>query len=151
MQAMRAYFTGKGWTIWMACFAILLNALAPTISHAMAMARDDAGRTPATWEICRAPGSTERTDGSHQLLTVGKFNQQLTAALMPKHADHGSMAMADCAYCLPHAGSFALLPVHLDLVGAAAGRALRPYLFYHAPRPLLALSAAPPRGPPSAT
>lgn len=146
---MRAYFTGKGWTIWMACFAILLNALAPTISHAMAA--HDAGRAPATWEICRAPGSTVRTDGSHQLLTVGKFNQQLTAALMRKHADHESMAMADCAYCLPHAGSFALLPASFDLAAISAGRALRPYLFYHAPRPLLALSAAPPRGPPSAT
>lgn len=145
---MRAYFTGKGWTIWMACFAILLNALAPTISHAMALR--DASRVPATWEICRAPGSTVHSDGKHYLLGVGKFKQDITPALALKHADHESMSMADCAYCLPHAGSFAMLPAVPAATGLIAGRALRPYLFYHAPRPLLALSAAPPRGPPAA-
>jgi len=147
---MRAYFTGKGWTIWMACFAILLNALAPTISHAMTLASRDATRAPATWEICRAPGSTVQTDGSHRLLAVGKFNKEFTPALALKKADHESMSMADCAYCLPHAGSVAILPPSFDLPGLAAGQALRPYLFHHAPRPLLALSAAPPRGPPAA-
>ena len=130
----------------MACFAILLNALAPAISHAMAATE----RVPATWEICRAPGSTAQSNGDHRLLAVGKFVVELTPALARKHADHQSMSMADCAYCLPHAGAFAALPPSYDGFGLAAGQALRPYLFYHAPRPLLALTAAPPRGPPAA-
>ena len=38
--------------LWIACFAILLNALAPSVSHAIAFSRG----VPATWEICRADG-----------------------------------------------------------------------------------------------
>lgn len=133
----------------MACFAVLLNALAPSISHAMALL--DAGPgVPATWEICRAPGSTTQADGEHALIGVGKFGAELTPALTPRHADHQSMSMADCAYCVPHAGAFALPPPSHEGLGLRDGRALRPYLFYHAPTPLLALSAAPPRGPPLA-
>jgi hypothetical protein len=143
---MKRQSTSWRWTIWMACFAILLNALAPSISHAMAAAE----RVPATWEICRAPGSTVRSDGHHALVSVGKLVAELTPALALKHADHQSMAMADCAYCLPHAGAFAGLPPNYDGLGLTAGSALRPYLFYHAARPLLALTAAPPRGPPAA-
>lgn len=134
----------------MACFAILLNALAPSISHAMAALHAGPG-VPATWEICRAPGSSMQTDGDHALLGVGKFGAELTPALSLKHADHQSMAMADCAYCVPHAGTFALPPPSHEGFGLKDGQALRPYLFYHAPQPLLALTAAPPRGPPSAS
>jgi hypothetical protein len=148
--AMRGYFTSKRWTVWMACFAILLNALAPTLSHAMTAS----ARAPATWEICRAPGSTShlaRLDGVQQLLAVGKFNQEFTPALAVKAGDHHSMAMADCAYCLPHAAHLAILPTAIAAVPRLDGGAVRPYLFYHAPTPLLALSAAPPRGPPAAS
>jgi hypothetical protein len=147
---MRRKSTSWTATIWMACFAILLNALAPSISHAMALLNPGPG-VPATWEICRAPGSTMQSSGGHSLLGVGKFGLELTPALAPKPADHQSMSMADCAYCVPHAGSFALPPPSHAFIGLPAGQALRPYLFYHAPKPLLALSAAPPRGPPLAS
>jgi hypothetical protein len=93
----------------MACFAILLNALAPTISHAMTASK----RAPATWEICRAPGSTShlaQLDGERQLLVVGKFNKQLTPALARKAGVDQSMAMAVCGSCLPRAGHVAILP-----------------------------------------
>lgn len=133
----------------MACLAILLNALAPSFSHAVAMLNPGPG-VPATWEICRAPGSTVVSDGTHALLGVGKFGPELTAALATKHADHQSMSMADCAFCLPHAGAFGMPPADHEGLGLRAGQALRPYLFYHAPKPLLALTAAPPRGPPLA-
>ncbi len=129
----------------MACLAILMNALAPSISHAM----NARVNVPATWEICRAPGSTVQSDGEHHLLGVGKLFAELTPALKVKHADHQSMAMADCAYCVPHAGAFAMLPPNYEGAGLMAAQALRPYLFYHAPSPLLALTAAPPRGPPA--
>ena len=106
------------WQIWIACFAILLNALAPSISHALA------APTPAGADIC----------------SNGKLKPGTPSTLAP---------MADCAFCLPHAGSELLAPPTAPAVLALEGHALRPYLFYHAPRPLLALSAAPPRGPPA--
>ncbi len=106
------------WQIWIACFAILLNALAPSISHALAVS---GGLDPA---IC----------------STGSAKQKPPVKLAP---------MADCAFCLPHAGTDLLPPPAVPVVLAPDGHAARPYLFYHSPRPLLALSAAPPRGPPS--
>ena len=106
--------------VWIAVFAILMNALAPSISHAVAYASG----APSLSDICRAD-----TAG-------GKAGQQ--AATM----DH-------CGYCLPHAGSYAITPADITGLGLVGGHALRPFLFYRAPAPLLALSAAPPRGPPS--
>lgn len=118
--------------IWIACFAILMNALAPTVSHALA-AHDPLG-TP---QICR-PGATFAS--SPELAAV---------ILAASVADADAAAAGHCPYCLPHAGADALMPVLYDGLGLMAGHALRPFLFYRAPRPLLALTAAPARGPPS--
>ena len=101
---------------------MLMNALAPSVSHAMAMKQS----MPATWEICTVDSPAAAT-----------------------HATHRADAMADCGYCLPHGGSFGLLPSAISGLGLIDGHALRPFLSYHAPQPLLALSAAPPRGPPA--
>lgn len=103
------------WQIWIACFAILLNALAPSISHAL----------------------TASSAFGADICSNGKLKQGTPAP------------MADCAFCLPHAGSDLLGPPAAPAVLAPDGHAPRPYLFYHAPRPLLALAAAPPRGPPA--
>lgn len=116
--------------IWIACFAVLMNALAPSISHAMAAG----GGGPGTWEICRA-------DAAPELVVAGE--------LAKKIARDKAAPMNDCGYCLPHAGSFALMPSTFTGLGLVGGHALRPFLFYRAPQPLLALSAAPPRGPPA--
>jgi hypothetical protein len=120
------------WTIWIACFAVLMNALAPSISHAMA-ARDTA---PATWEICRADGTVS--------MEAGLFAAQLSSKI-----DHQAGMMQDCGYCLPHGGSAGLMAASITGLGLMGGHALRAFLFYHAPQPLLALWAAPPRGPPA--
>ena len=121
-------------TTWIACFAILMNALAPSISHAMAALSGD----PATWEICRT--DTAAAPGQPDLVVVGlgaiKSKSQLGK-------------MEHCGYCLPHAGSYTLLPTAITGLGIFGGHELRPFLFYRAPRPLLALSAAAPRGPPA--
>ncbi|MDB5906471.1 MAG: hypothetical protein JWP34_585 [Massilia sp.] len=137
MQAMQSKSTTWRWTIWIACFAVLMNALAPSISHAMA-ARDN---WPATREICRADGSTLGVEGQPDLVAVSQ--------LANKIAHHKVASMEDCGYCLPHGGSFALMPSTITGLGLMGGHALRPFLFYRAPQPLLALSAAPPRGPPA--
>ena len=104
--------------LWIACFAILMNALAPAISQALSAANG----APSTWEICSA--DTQK-DGQSKLGQMQK-----------------------CAYCVPHAGSYALLPEAISGMGLFGGHEVRPFLFYRAPQPLLALTAAPPRGPP---
>jgi hypothetical protein len=119
---------------WIACFAILVNALAPSISHAMAAFSGD----PATWEICRTDTSATATatPGQPDLVVVGNGKSTVDK-------------MAHCGYCLPHGASYALMPAAITGLGIFGGHELRPFLFYRAPRPLLALSAAPPRGPPA--
>jgi hypothetical protein len=134
MHVMKSTSTSWRWTIWIACFAVLLNALAPSISHAMKTG------IPATWEICRGgAGDATSVPGNADLVVVG----------MKKAPQESAAAMADCSYCLPHGGSVALMPSAASGLGLMGGHALRPFLFYHAPQPLLALSAAPPRGPPA--
>ena len=133
---MQSKSTSWRWTIWIACFAVLMNALAPSISHAMASARG----VPATWEICRTDGSGLAAPGQPDLVVVGALAKKITQTKIA--------AMEDCGYCLPHGGSVALMPSTITGLGLMGGHALRPFLFYRAPQPLVALSAAPPRGPP---
>jgi hypothetical protein len=119
------------WQLWIriACFAILLNALAPSVSHLVSAARADGDLFLSS--ICV-------TDPS------GKDN------FVKKFAGGGMGAsMEHCAYCLPHGGSDLLAPLMFSGLGLTANHGLRPYLFYRSPKPLLALNAAPPRGPPS--
>ena len=118
--------------LWLAVFAILLNALAPSISHALAAASGN----PAAWEICRA-------DRSQAGLA------KIAAAVQDRQAPDQAGSMDHCGYCLPHAGSYALLPSAITGLGIFGGNELRPFRFYRAPQPLLALPAAPPRGPPA--
>jgi hypothetical protein len=131
--------TSRRWAIWIACFAVLLNALAPSISHAMAAATRG---VPATWEICRLDGGAAiATPGQSDIVVIGALAKQVNETRFAN--------MDDCGYCLPHGGSVALLPSAITGLGLMGGHALRPFLFYRAPQPLLALSAAPPRGPPA--
>jgi hypothetical protein len=131
---MQAKSTSWRWAIWIACFAVLMNALAPSISHAMASANG----VPGTWEICRADAAAHDEPA---LVVVGQLGKKI--------AHDKAALMADCGYCLPHGGSVALMPSTITGLGLMGGHALRPFLFYRAPQPLLALSAAPPRGPPA--
>ena len=118
--------------LWIACFAILLNALAPSVSHALAYSRG----VPATWEICRADGSRVAVSG---LITADDSGTSSGKA----------KAMGeDCAYCQTHAGSFGLPPVASSSLPVPAG-AMAPFLFYHAPQPLAVWATAQPRGPPA--
>ena len=114
-----------------------MNALAPSISHAMAALSG----VPATWEICRGDSSAGAVPGHPELVAVGSLSKKIT--------DQSGAGMADCAYCLQHGGSDLLMPSTITGLGLMGGHALRPFLFYRAPQPLLALTAAPPRGPPA--
>lgn len=120
--------------IWIACFAILMNVLAPSVSHALAAVRAD---VPGG-DICfTAPGLRSGPAIEAIDLVAGQFD----------HSDAGMMQ--DCGYCLPHAGSYSLMPNQVTGIAILGGHELRPFLFYRAPQPLLALTAAPPRGPPA--
>lgn len=120
--------------IWIACLAILLNALAPSISHAIAAARGDA---PA-WQICRTDASRYAAPA---LAAAGE-------PLAPSRQDK-MQAGEHCAYCLPHGASFALPPEAILAFGVFAQQRIVPLLFYRSPQPLTAWSAARPRGPPA--
>ncbi len=126
MPAMLVKSTKWRVKLWIACFAILMNALAPSISHALAFASSD-----VRGEICRTDAAARATP-------------QVTAPVTE------FALMADCGYCLSHAGSYSLMPTTITGLAILGGHELRPFLFYRAPQPLLMLSAAPPRGPPAA-
>jgi hypothetical protein len=119
---------------WIACLAILFNAFAPIVSHAMAAPASAA----MTVEICTALGMTtmplvlaqDDADSS----SAGKLHQ----------------AMNHCGYCVSHAASHGLPPPIAIAFAAPAGRDVYPPLYYHASRPLFPWSLAQSRAPPLA-
>jgi hypothetical protein len=119
--------------LWIACFAILLNALAPSVSHAIAFGKG----VPATWEICRADGSRVTVSG---LIT--------SASDSDKAPGEAKAIGEDCAYCQTHAGSFGLPPATLSSLPLPGMQSV-PFLFYRAPQPLPVWATAQPRGPPA--
>ncbi|MES2026962.1 MAG: DUF2946 domain-containing protein [Pseudomonadota bacterium] len=118
---------------WIACFAILLASLAPSISHAVAAAKG----APNAWvEICTV-------EGSKMMKVDGDQSQQAPApAEKGTHFEH-------CAFCLTHAGSFGLPPSADFVMPVVSGDHVLPLLFYQASRPLFAWVVAQPRAPPA--
>jgi hypothetical protein len=115
---------------WLANFAILLAAFAPTVSHAMAAARGG-----ASWvEICTTAGPA-----------IVKLNGD-QAPNAPKNAP--ASHLEHCPFCFPHAGAAGLPPAVAALPVTVGSYAL-PELFYRAPRPLFAWAAGQPRAPPA--
>ena len=138
MPAMQMHSSTRLRWIWIAMFAIVLNALAPTISHALAA-------QSRSWEICLNDGTRISGRGEMDLSTFLAATDRSKAP--PKPAMQ--MDMDDCDYCLPHAGTYGLLGATSAPALLPAGRALRPVLFYQSPQPLAVWSASIPRGPPA--
>ena len=121
----------KALTSWFACFAILLSALGPALSHAVS------ARAPAVWsEICGVSGA--------------RLVELDTATDAGKSTDEGSgvHALKHCPFCATHAGASGLppaAPTGLTLDGLAFHL---PELFLAAPRTLFAWVSAQPRAPP---
>ncbi|MFZ4876344.1 DUF2946 domain-containing protein [Janthinobacterium sp. Mn2066] len=118
---------------WIACFAILLSALAPSISQAVAHAKQESG---SGWvEICSMAG-----------IRFVKVEADQSGIGQP---DGKAMQMAQCAFCSMHAGSVGLpptspvLPLRIDV-----GTAMQPALYYQSPNPLFVWSTAQSRAPP---
>ncbi|MES2263280.1 MAG: DUF2946 domain-containing protein [Pseudomonadota bacterium] len=134
---------------WIALCAVLLNALVPSVSHAVAYAKG----SPPLWEICRADGTRLVGSGDIDFATVTSVTgsgsgsgKKLTVQQKPKPA--GMAMTGDCGYCAVHAGSFGLPPSALSGLPVAGGHSLYSFLFYRAPQPLATWSASRPRGPP---
>lgn len=122
----------KRFAAWIACLAILLAALAPPISHAIAAKKPSVA---AGHEICTADG----------LQSVEKIAPES----IQDHQDfpENAMHMEHCPFCLTSAASFALLPASFRLP-VMSGSPILPSLFYESSRPLFAWLTAQPRGPP---
>lgn len=133
MGAMRASRKIRQLHTWLACLAILLNALAPSISHALDSFN---GRSAAWVEICSLDGTRFVTVAADQAPSSGDQPQA-------KVAQH-------CPFCASHAGNFALPAPSLAALAADPGTTIAPFLFYRAPQPLFAWAAANPRAPPAA-
>jgi hypothetical protein len=115
---------------WIACFAILLNALAPSMAHAFSR------NSPTNlFEVCSASGAK---------VTLG---DQGAASKSPS----GSVVhhMEHCPFCMNHAGTFALPSVMVPQFAVAGAQRQFPSLFYHSPTPLFSWSRANPRAPPA--
>ena len=120
---------------WIACFAILLAALAPSISRAVANAKQESGSGWA--EICSVAGIrfvqlVQADDGAADEKSGGK-----------------AMQMEHCAFCSTHAGSVGLPPSPVLLLPVALGSAIFPSLYYQSPAPLFMWSTAQSRAPPA--
>jgi hypothetical protein len=121
-------------TVWIASFAILLAALAPSISHAVAAAQG----VPNGWmEICTVEGAklVQIADGQPAKPAPGN---------KAAHLEH-------CPFCLNHAVSPGLLSVFDFTIPVVESSAVLPLLFYQASHPLFAWTAAQPRAPPVAS
>lgn len=115
-------------TAWIAIFAILLAALAPSLARALAPPQQ-----AMPWgEICTAAGM-----------------QQVAVDAAPDSGSHEGSGPRHCPYCLVHAGHFALPSATGSFCPATATGAAAPLPFFVAPPPRLIRPAAAPRAPPS--
>jgi hypothetical protein len=123
---------------WLACMAIVLNALAPAVSHAMAKIQGDS----APWEqICSVSGI--------KFVPMAFGPSTSTQQADQKGDNTQPMSMQHFPYCLVHAGSIAVLTEYgFDLYQADLSYSL-PELFYQSPRPLFVWAASSPRAPPT--
>lgn len=125
---------------WFAIFAMMVSALAPTLSRAMGP--DEGGRYLI--EVCSASGSSI---------------VELPAAEAAFYRDHGVIADSSggpqdasfepCPCCCPHAGGVALPPATSPVLRIPEGGALLPRLFLVSPRPLFVWAPSHPRAPPA--
>jgi hypothetical protein len=123
------------WT-WIACLAILFNAFAPVLSHAMgAQAMAGAPAMP-DMEVCTAMGIEMRPLASSEPNGPDKLQKNTKTS------------MSHCAYCVAHVPAHGMPPPMPAVFAHAAGRAIWPPLYYQSSRSLFPWALAQPRAPP---
>lgn len=115
---------------WIACFAILFAALAPSISHAVSASRGE------VWaEICGV-GGAKFVNPAGDPSGSGPATQK---SAQPEH----------CPFCATHAASFALPPGAAPALALIDTQDTHPVLFLQSARPLSIWIAAQSRAPPA--
>ncbi|WP_298408119.1 DUF2946 domain-containing protein [Janthinobacterium sp.] len=122
-----------GIVLWIACIAIFLATLAPTVSRALTVA---SGLAVPSLEICSVAG--------------GMTMLPATLSTDAPDTSKGSMRMVDCPCCSMHAATLDIPPTSLVLVSGEILTGLLPLLFYQSATPLFAWTPVQPRGPPAA-
>ena len=139
---MRKFLNVRQWQIWIACFAILLNALAPSISQAVEVMNTKSGFSGFA-EICTTQGAKVSSETTSPP-SLEKF--QATKNPIQSVLHH----MQHCQCCVTHGGNFALPPPDSIKVIVIDGHDAYPSLFYHSPSPLFSWATAHARAPPAA-
>lgn len=129
---MRKRTTRQRLHIWIACFAILLNALVPSISHALNALQAHGPRI----EICTA-------DGVKYVAADGSAPAGSPLDAMLHHIEH-------CPYCVGDASAPPLPATFASQLTMTSTLAPLPPLFYLSPQPLFSWSQSHPRAPPAA-
>ena len=122
---------------WLACLVMVMNTLAPLVTHAMARAR---GEQALLMTVCTADGTQQRR------IDVSTQSGESRSKQKP-----AGMHTSECPYCTPSTGSAAPPPAALFETPAPALRDGPPTRFYAAHDALFAWTAASPRGPPQAS
>ncbi|WP_295997211.1 DUF2946 domain-containing protein [Rugamonas sp.] len=118
--------------IWIACFAILLNALVPSISHALDAMQSHSPQI----EICTA-------DGIKYIALDGSTPEKSPLDSILHHVEH-------CPYCVSDAAAPPLPTTYAPALPVTSAMAPMPSLFYLSPAPLFSWSQSHPRAPPAA-
>lgn len=120
----------RRWLAWLAIAAMLMAALAPAMARALEAPHGASG--PDVAEICTVAGL-----------------RQIAASEAPSSPAKSMLHLSHCPFCHLEAHSPAILPDMPVPLAAVAGTAIRPPLFFHAPRVLPAWIVAQPRAPPA--
>ena len=120
--------------LWIACIAIFLATLAPTVSRALTVA---SGMAVPSLEICSVAGGMQAMPARYD-------------AQEPSAPEKQGMRMGDCPCCSMHAAALAVPPTTLVLASGEVLTGLLPLLFYQSATPLFAWTPVQPRGPPAA-
>lgn len=118
---------------WIACFSILLAAVAPSVSRLLAAACEQDAFWP---NVCSTTGP--------KLVSAAGHSAHHSSAPAKKdiHFEH-------CPFCLTHAGSFGLPPTTTFALPLTAETSVFPPLFYQSPRPLFVWVTPQTRAPPT--
>ena len=127
---MRLGCTARLWSSWIAVLAVLMAALAPSVSHALN------AKSGSPWvEICSAVGA--------------KWVQPDDAPADEIPVPAGMHALEHCPYCTPHADALAIPAAPSAALASATPGDESPLALPAAPSPPRAWLNAPPRAPPT--
>jgi hypothetical protein len=129
MPAMKMTGSMRRFTAWIASLAILMAALAPTISHAISAA----GFDPSAIEICTSGGSKWAKQADGRLAKT----QPVRAA----HVEH-------CPFCFTHAGANGLPSAGFSRIASPLAVQQRPQAVPSSFHPSFAWIVASSRAPP---